>query len=266
VPLRNRLRISEQKSGFTLIELSIVLVIIGLIAGGILFGRDLIQSAERRAIIRDIESLKTSVTTFKLKYGGIPGDLINATEIWGTKSGTDCDNQIASPDERTCNGNGDGQVTFTPPGTGNSEGWCIWQHLDNAQLVNGPYTCSFRSSPIVAGAPPSNDNFLSRYYIQYVAVTAFPTYYLPTGNMLEIRGQGTNFPSLVPATAQYIDSKMDDGLPFNGVVQTVNYLNFPPIHHSRFSGCTTNTDPETAQYRISNPVVSCTMGTRLGIQ
>lgn len=63
------------RKGFTLIELSIVLVIIGLIVGGVLVGRDLIRSSAARAQISQIASYNTAVNTFTGKYNGLPGDL-----------------------------------------------------------------------------------------------------------------------------------------------------------------------------------------------
>ncbi len=68
---------SHLESAFTLIEMSIVLVIIGLIAGGILVGQDLISSAAIRAQISQIEKYNTAVNTFRNKYGYIPGDIPN---------------------------------------------------------------------------------------------------------------------------------------------------------------------------------------------
>jgi prepilin-type N-terminal cleavage/methylation domain-containing protein len=61
--------------GFTLIELSIVLVIIGLIVGGVLVGQDLIRAAEVRAQITQIEKFNTAVNTFHGKFGALPGDM-----------------------------------------------------------------------------------------------------------------------------------------------------------------------------------------------
>ena len=61
--------------GFTLVELSIVLVIIGLIIGGVLVGRDLITAATVRAQIAQIEKYQTAVNTFRGKYGYLPGDI-----------------------------------------------------------------------------------------------------------------------------------------------------------------------------------------------
>jgi len=69
---------------FTLIEMSIVLVIIGLIVGAVLVGQDLIRAAEVRATIAQIEKYNTVVNTFRGKYGGLPGDL-NASLALGCR-------------------------------------------------------------------------------------------------------------------------------------------------------------------------------------
>src|SRR4051812_29331815 len=77
--LENRKKMPARRDrniqGFTLVELSIVLVIIGLIVGAILVGRDLIHASELRSQISQIEKFDTAVHAFQLKYGGIPGDL-----------------------------------------------------------------------------------------------------------------------------------------------------------------------------------------------
>jgi prepilin-type N-terminal cleavage/methylation domain-containing protein len=74
-----------QQAGFTLIELSIVLVIIGLIVGGVLVGQDLIKAAEIRATISQYEKYNAAMNTFRTKYNGMPGDLSaisQAGSIW----------------------------------------------------------------------------------------------------------------------------------------------------------------------------------------
>jgi prepilin-type N-terminal cleavage/methylation domain-containing protein len=68
---------SSHGNGFTLIELSIVLVIIGLIVGGVLVGQNLIDAAAVRAQISQIEKYNTAANTFRGKYGYLPGDIPN---------------------------------------------------------------------------------------------------------------------------------------------------------------------------------------------
>ena len=68
----------QHRMGFTLIELSIVLVIICLIIGGILVGRDLIEASKIRATVSQYEKFGSAVNAFRLKYNGIPGDLLDA--------------------------------------------------------------------------------------------------------------------------------------------------------------------------------------------
>lgn len=68
------IRIDIHSSGFTLFEISIVLIIIGLLAGGILVGRDMINAAQLRSEIGQLEKFSAAAHTFRLKYNGIPGD------------------------------------------------------------------------------------------------------------------------------------------------------------------------------------------------
>ena len=77
---------NKQQTAFTLIELSIVLVIIGLIVGGIMAGKDLIESGKIRAQITQIETIETEINTFRTKYNCLPGDCQNATDFFGTTS------------------------------------------------------------------------------------------------------------------------------------------------------------------------------------
>ena len=68
---------------FSLVELSIVLVILGLLVGGILSGQSLIRAATLRSFVKQHEQHYTAVMSFRDKYSQLPGDMNNATQFWG---------------------------------------------------------------------------------------------------------------------------------------------------------------------------------------
>lgn len=81
--------------GFSLVELSIVLVILGLLTGGILAGQSLIRAAELRSYITDVQRYPAAVNAFKDKYFAYPGDMANATKFWGALGGDGTGNDAA---------------------------------------------------------------------------------------------------------------------------------------------------------------------------
>jgi prepilin-type N-terminal cleavage/methylation domain-containing protein len=99
------------RHGFTLIELSIVLVILGLLVSGVLLGQDLIRAAELRSVPTDFQKYQTAVNIFRDKYRALPGDMRNATDFWGENDPnlSTCRTTEGSGTD-TCNGDGDGVV------------------------------------------------------------------------------------------------------------------------------------------------------------
>src|SRR4051812_16635172 len=133
----------EQNYGFTLIELSIVLVIIGLIVGGILVGQDLIKAAQIRATVSQIEKYQAAVNTFKAKYNYLPGDMPGTeAQALGFFVLTG-----AAWDGTTGYGDGNGQIVAgasTNAGPPSflytaGESTAFWRHLSDAQLIDGNY-------------------------------------------------------------------------------------------------------------------------------
>jgi len=65
----------KEQAGFTLVEMSIVLVVMGLVIGGVFVGQDMIESAKVKAQLNQIEKYQTAVNLFETKYNYIPGDV-----------------------------------------------------------------------------------------------------------------------------------------------------------------------------------------------
>ena len=65
----------KNQQGFTLVEMSIVLVIIGLIVGGVLVGQDLVKGAQIRATVAQLQQYDAAINTFRGKYDQFPGDM-----------------------------------------------------------------------------------------------------------------------------------------------------------------------------------------------
>ena len=128
------------KEGFTLVELSIVIVILGLLVGGIIVGSNLVHNAELRSTISDIERYMQAINTFKDKYKALPGDMPNATSFWGEAHATPatCITTIGS-DTETCNGDGDGRINDFSESATLYERFRAWQHLSNAGMIEGSF-------------------------------------------------------------------------------------------------------------------------------
>ena len=136
--------------GFTLIELSIVLVIIGLIAGGVLVGQDLIRAAGVRAQISQIEKYNTAANTFRGKYDALPGDMNKtAAAQFGFVARTGI----------LGDGDGNGLIAGTNGGNAfgtyqNSESLYFWADLSQVGLIEGSFTrCPLFSRRKGAGTP-----------------------------------------------------------------------------------------------------------------
>lgn len=120
----------NQQSGFTLVEIAIVLVIIGLLLGGVLKGQELINSAKAKSYAQDFRVIQTALYGFQDRYKGVPGDLAGAnTKITGAT--------LASTPGTVGNGQIEGAWDST---TATDESCLAWQHLRLAGFTAGSTT------------------------------------------------------------------------------------------------------------------------------
>lgn len=128
----------KKEAGFTLVEIAIVLVVIGLLLGAILAGQEVVLNGQIRNTINEYNNVASATFVYQDRYRQIPGDDATAGGAAGRWGAT------------ATNGNGDrvidGTWDATNPVPGTSEGGIFWHHLRNDELVAGP------RSNAVAGA------------------------------------------------------------------------------------------------------------------
>lgn len=248
------------KHGFSLVELSIVLVILGLLTGGILAGKSLIRASELRAVSVEYQRYFSATGAFRDKYFGLPGDINNATTFWG-KDNTNCSwctGTTATPG--TCNGGGDNVVN-----TYDAEQHRFWQHLVLAGLIEGNYTGLAGAGGVGevrlgTNAPASKlpsagwgavnfANFAGdagKYAMDYGNGFLFGAFYA---------GHPPFSPILKPEEAWNIDQKLDDGKPAAGKVIATNWNN---ACAAADDGSSANNDL-VASYLVSSSSVQCSL-------
>lgn len=188
-------------SAFTLIELSIAIIIIGLIVGGVLGGQSLIESGKRQALVNQVNSFKTALKAFQLEYDALPGDMGDATSYW---SGT-------------ANGNNDRRITGW-----NTEGVRAWQQLSLAEIIPGGYNGSDNGNFLEPGVnvPVASTGENHSYNLAYITSGSYGR----IGHGLQLGSSrvsnGTDIVLRLPVLSSQdtykLDKKIDDGLASQG--------------------------------------------------
>ncbi len=242
----------HRRSGFTLIELVIVLTIIALVAGSVLVGRDMIKAAQSRKILSEVESIASMITAFQTKFSCLPGDCANASSY--LSGATD--------------GNGNrriGQFQFVE----NAEIYQMWYHLKLAGFISGTYDGVNRMGNVQLGygSMPSSVNPETGYTVNHLNnATDVSAYEWSPPILPDKYGHGimygtqqtpgacceTYAPAISATMAQGIDVKVDDGLPGKGKV-----FNILPQAYTQ--NCQTTLNPDTSVYNTANGNVTCSL-------
>lgn len=214
----------KSSHAFTLVELSIVIVIIGLIIAGVTAGRSLVKQAQLNRVTTDLGKYKAAILAFKLQYNYLPGDIPNAYAYWGTAFG--CTNAILNVDLGVgCNGNGNGKIEFGAYSR-LGEGRLAWQQLSKVGLIEGAYNGSLNDGVTpwrcvpglnVPSGPFGNGGYeLTDQLLTTTGVTSGIIIASQTSN-------DTCWGALfIPREARSIDSKIDDGSPVLGKMHGAN--------------------------------------------
>jgi prepilin-type N-terminal cleavage/methylation domain-containing protein len=252
----NRLR---QTDGFTLVEIVVVLVIISLITGGVIVGKDLIRQSEVNSVMVEANKFKTAYVAFKQRYRCVPGDCANAENFFGTDS-SGC--PYGGGATGTCNGDGDGELYAT-------EALRFWQQLALAGLIDHSYRgvgdshsgSVWQGGEFIAGTtiPKSKlgDAAWNIWYLGGPAEHDNSNYYANGnyGNAMLLGAFGWwiyENPILSPAEMYALDSKYDDGYPAAGRIQSKNWNGNWYCTDAGWVGA-------GASYSISNTGPQCTL-------
>ena len=197
---------------FTLIELSIVLIVIGLIVSAIVGGQSLIKQSKITKAIHNVKLYQSAIHLFQDEFEALPGDIDDAETYWGAGSG---------------NGNGDGNVQ-------NAEICYVWNHLSLADVL--PTRYGFQAN-CLGGTPHYQTGITAPSFLHDESAIAFGI----TNNMghssdfsnlpdrkkafIAVEANDGDFGAVTTKEAITIDKKMDDGAPMSGAVYGFNRTN-----------------------------------------
>lgn len=257
----------DAERGFTLVELSIVLVIIGLLIGGILVAQSMIGTAKVTASVKLLQQFDIAVSNFQTQYNSLPGD---SALFQGNGDGLIADSYCLSfPDNAYCNNGFYGEIGS------------FWHDLSTSGLKTssgGDYQNAFGGGTIKGFGPTQNvpnlpigkNTVVVAFAQQYNGSPKYPKnlYQLGIENM-QIGTFAGNVGSLMPAEALAIDSKIDDGKPWGGFVTSAMIGGVGELGAGAWGSANTcaggTVYPDSsAHYDVTNNASICSLAIEIG--
>jgi prepilin-type N-terminal cleavage/methylation domain-containing protein len=252
---------TKNRAGFTLIELSIVLVIIGLLIGGILVAQSMIKSAKINAQIRQLQQFDIAVLNFQNKYNSFPGDSTYFPTA-GNGNGYFEDTTFATDTYGSISKLDDEEANF-------------WRHLtQSGDLQSDVVYSNSTGSGIVPGTHIPKSAFDSKYGVGIWGMrinvgggSKISSFYLIGGFSTTDDSFGGNMTSpfgptpigvFTPSEALAIDGKIDDGNAYFGAVFVDPFFS---QYSSDYVSCTNN----YTDYLVSNTGNNCYLNIRIGM-
>ncbi|MCC7546919.1 MAG: prepilin-type N-terminal cleavage/methylation domain-containing protein [Burkholderiales bacterium] len=190
--------------GFTLIEIAIVLVVIGLLLGGVLKGQELITGAKVRNLIAQQDGIKAAFFGFQDRFRAIPGDYTAASSNINCTGGC--------PD-----GNGNGRIEKGSGGAPHEEIY-LWAHLTGAGFLNGNYSATSGVASV------TDENTPKSPYGAHLEFSHDGIYGTGTPGTPSALKHNLKTGHLIPVEIlAEIDRKIDDGRPDSGTFQFSAY-------------------------------------------
>ncbi len=174
----------NKQAGFTLVEIAIVMVIIGLLLGGVLKGQEIITNAKVKNLENDISGITAAIYSYQDRYRALPGDDKKATRFGSVTAG---------------DGNRKIDTAFDSA-TANEESRLFWLHLRNAGLVAGTTDDQEQPSNAFGGLTGVSTG---------ISITSGAN----------IPGHFIGFTNISQDIAVIVESRGDDGNPTKGSVQ-----------------------------------------------